>query len=134
MNHLPEIHIKVIPHKEQNYNTVGDYWKEDGVLEIRISRLNAVEELAILQHELSEIVDMDNRGVTIKQVDAFDYAHPELDEPGADKRAPYYISHKIATKIERLVIKLLGGNWKKYEDDMDKLWKSHQKYFSNKLK
>ena len=58
MNHLPEIHIKVIPHKEQNYNTVGDYWKEDGVLEIRISRLNAVEELAILQHELSEIVDI----------------------------------------------------------------------------
>ena len=31
------IEIKTIPDAEQRYNTVGDYWKEDGKDVVRIS-------------------------------------------------------------------------------------------------
>ncbi len=34
-----DIHIKTVPHKEQRYNTVGDYWIEDRVIQIRVSEM-----------------------------------------------------------------------------------------------
>jgi hypothetical protein len=33
------INIEVIPHEQQRYPTVGDYWMEDGVQQVRISGL-----------------------------------------------------------------------------------------------
>ena len=35
--------IRTIPHREQRYPTVGDWYKIDGVTHIRVSRMEAGE-------------------------------------------------------------------------------------------
>ena len=121
--------IKTIPHSEQRYETVGDWWEEkDGSLQIRVSKLgNWKYEMLIAVHELVEVLICKYRGITTAQVDKFDMDYEKkrpfgsLDEPGDDPKAPYRNEHCIATGIERVLAACLGVSWKKYESTLEKL-------------
>jgi len=113
------IRIKVIPHAEQRYNTVGDYEVlEDGTFEIRVSEMdNFRQVLAIAMHELTEFLLCQEDGVTISQIDQFDFAFEELQdptdmkEPGEDPSAPYHRQHLTASAVERVIISSEGIGW-----------------------
>jgi hypothetical protein len=124
MKHLPIIESHTIPHKSQRYDTAGDYWKSKG-MQFRISRMNPDYEFMVLIHELTEWYLTQKRGITIKEIDKFDMGiGKDLDDPGSDKRAPYYKEHKFATKIEKQLCKELGSDWKTYDQSFNKLkWK-----------
>ena len=82
-----KITIETIPHTEQRYPTVGDwYFTRDGQivdgmfgvdeLVIRVSQLGDWrEELCIALHELVEVAMATKNGITVAQVDAFDKAY-----------------------------------------------------------
>ena len=123
MKHLPEIHFKAIPHKEQQYETVGDYYKFGG-MQFRVSKMNEDAEFLVLMHELTEWYLTYKRGIKIKDIDKFDInfekeremgLHNDQEEPGNSKNAPYYAEHKFATMIERLIARELKVNWKEYD-------------------
>jgi hypothetical protein len=123
------IDIKTIPHKEQRYPTVGDwYYTKEGVLIIRISCLDDWRmEACVAIHEFVECVLCHYMGVTQQMVDEFDTKfennrpYGNTDEPGDNPRAPYRIQHCIATGVERIVASFLGFSWKKYDDKVNSL-------------
>lgn len=125
MKNLPKIVVDVIPHKRQRYNTCGDYYKKNGELHIRISKMNSKHEFLVLIHELIEFFLIDQKGISIKSIDDFDMLYEETktddSEPGNDPNAPYFSEHQFATLIEKLLAEKLGVNWLKYDEAVNKL-------------
>lgn len=132
------INIDVIPHSEQRYETVGDWWVgEDGEVQIRASEMSeeAYSALVII-HELNEVLIEAVRrtgGLRVPQslvneTDAWDKAYEaarteenEVGEPGADPRCPAYRGHMAASAIEHVVAMILGINYNDYADEIAKL-------------
>jgi hypothetical protein len=133
MKHLPEINIKTIPHSSQRYDTAGDYferrifWNRNEVLEVRVSEMNPDYEFMVTIHELIELYLVKQKGIKIEDIDKFDMktvfeVDPKNQEdPGASKLAPYHKEHMFATKIEKLLCKELGVDWKTYDDSFSQL-------------
>jgi len=123
MKHIPTIRIKVIPHSEQAYDTPGNYWEtKNGNWEVRISQMNPVSELAVLEHELYEMVKTILDGVKWSDIDKFDMGEgKDMDDPGSSPKAPYHAQHMEALKIERQIIKNVKGDWNRYDQGFSKL-------------
>jgi hypothetical protein len=120
------INIKTIPHNEQRYETVGDYWWENGNLEIRVSNLgNQDMEYLVAEHELKEAYLCEKRNIKEPDIMDFDIKFNESGkegEPGDDKNAPYRKEHFFATNIERLVAAELGINWQEYDEIIERIF------------
>ncbi len=128
MRHLPNIEVKVLPHKQQRYETVGDYlYINHKLLNVRISELEPDEEFLIMIHELIEWYLNEREGITIGEVDKFDKAFEKkrkkgnTDEPGDCPQAPYHENHKYATIIEKILAWRLKVDWDEYNNHVNKL-------------
>ena len=101
--------MRVIPHAEQRYDTIGDYWEDpDGTWQIRVSDLGDWRyNFSVMLHEFVEFAAIQARGVPESEVLAFDLAS-DWDDPGFDPEAPYHWEHVLADSIERLVSIPLG--------------------------
>lgn len=119
-----KIMIETIPHDQQRYQTVGDWYYEDEVLHIKVSDLGSEKyaELVAL-HELVEVVLCKHAGVSQQDVDKFDMEyekerlegkHSPADEPGDDLAAPYRKQHCFATAVERMLAAELDVPWNDY--------------------
>ena len=126
-------HIISIAHKDQRYETVGD-WQvtptkdNEKVLTITVSNTgNWKYDALVGVHELVEAILCLDRGVSQEDVDKFDREfeakrHPGNDnEPGDDPEAPYKKEHFFATNIERLLSAELGVDWNEYEQTLNTL-------------
>lgn len=118
-----KIVIETIPHHEQRYATVGDYWDDaDGTKQIRVSDLGDWRmNLLVALHELIELSLCDQRGISEPDVKAWDEDHPDKD-PGALPDAPYHREHMFAEAVERLVGGELGVSWPQYEERVEALF------------
>jgi hypothetical protein len=117
-----KIEIQTIPHKEQVYETVGDYRLKDDTLMIYVSDLsNWKEEILIAIHKLIEYAMVLDIGIPLKEIDKFDMEFKGEGEPGDDENSPYYIEHQRATIVEKLMADWLGVDWKKYDEHIAKL-------------
>lgn len=130
MNHLPKIIIDVTPHKKQRYPTAGDYFKSKGALNIRVSKMTSNHEFLVALHEFIEWYLIENKGISIEDIDRFDIQfekdrengiHKPLTEPGDSLKAPYYHEHQIASKIEKEMAGYLGVNWTQYDKYVNSL-------------
>lgn len=128
-----DIHIKTIPHNEQRYPTLGDYWRaNDGKQEMRISEIgNDDYAFLIAVHELIEWYITEKRGIKEEDIKAFDEMfekerlqglHSNMDEAGFDPRAPYVKEHTFATNIEKQIADEWGVSWEKYDKDIKTLF------------
>jgi len=131
--------VQTIAHGSQDYDTVGD-WKAPRakLYEVRVSDMQN-EDYAFLVgiHEQVEAWLCLKRKISQRTVDAFDKAYEaarekgikalcghkptKTSEPGKDIDAPYFNEHKFAEKIERMVAKEMGINWKEYEKVVESL-------------
>lgn len=117
-----KIVIETVPHNEQRYETVGDYWWDNETLHIRVSETgNTNYDYLIAIHELVEAVLCEYRGVSVEDIDKFDILHPELIEPGDHPQAPYQNEHNFATAVERMICAAMGIKWQEYDQTLDKL-------------
>lgn len=121
--------IETIPHKDQNYSTVGDWRRDaDGTLQIRVSE-EIGDKMAFLValHELIEVSLCEDRRITCEAVDKFDKKFEanrrkgDFSEPGDSPSAPYRKEHFFATSIERLVAAELNVDWAKYDQKINNL-------------
>lgn len=96
----------------------GDYFLDErGTLQIRVSEFeNQIDTLALVLHELNEAWLCAAKGVTIKKIDEFDLSHPETEDPGLLKCAPYFEEHAKSESIERLVCHQNGRDWAVHYD------------------
>lgn len=123
---IKEIHIKVIPHSEHRYETVGDYfYDKEGVLQVRVSDMgNELYEKMVIIHELVEEALTKHKGITEQQITDFDLYFekrreqgliPNEAEPGFDENAPYRNEHTLATSIEMMMCANAGVDWLEYD-------------------
>lgn len=122
------ITIKIIPHADQRYPTVGDWFFNGQDLEIHVSKLSDWRhEMLVAVHELYEAVLCEHDGVTQKAVDDFDKTYEanrdrdDDSEPGDHQDAPYRLQHFRATNIERQMADALDVNWQEYEAELNAL-------------
>lgn len=134
-----QIDIRTIPHDEQRYPTVGDWYFDTihltdasdaiRILKIRVSDMgNPKFEFLVALHELVEVTLCEAAGITAEEVDKFDIEYEaqrdpedEDSEPGDSPAAPYRIPHAIATGVERIVAALIGVDWIEYGNAIAKL-------------
>jgi hypothetical protein len=121
-----KITLRSIPHKDQRYKTVGDWYETEGrQIEITASQLSDWRrEFLILIHELVEWGLCKQEGITQSEVDIFDKARESIQdeiELGDLKDAPYRKQHCIATGIERMLAAELDVVWSEYEEELTKL-------------
>lgn len=124
-----KIRIETIPHQAQRYPTVGDYWDEAGVEEIRVSEMPDWRyEALVAVHEMIEMILVKHRGISEQSISQFDIAFEQSreegkvrGEPGDDPRAPYQKEHFFATNLERLLAAELGVDWFEYDTLVDGL-------------
>jgi len=119
-----EIHIKFIPHHQQDYSTAGDYWGYEDKWHVRISKTEDPKHQAlVLIHEIVEMFLTEANGVSWEEIDKFDKTGGGKDhpDPGTLKSAPYHNEHMLATQIEKRVAKMLGVDWKEYNQSLDSL-------------
>ena len=90
-----KINLKTLPHKRHRYPTLGDYlWKITAkgyrftVVASRELGLDSC--FLVLFHELVEMFLCFRRGITEKEIYDWDIEHPDADEPGEIKGAPYF--------------------------------------------
>ena len=129
-------YIDTIPHRQQRYPTVGDYWRpavqRTGLVErteIRVSELgNEDYEFLISIHEQIEEYLTRKRGISEKVITAFDIAYETArqegddSEPGDAPDAPYRAEHQFATSIEKQLAIELGVNWFEYNEAINNLF------------
>lgn len=124
------IRIVTIPHKEQRYNTCGDYLEmNDGSTLFLISKLKDKRyEYLVLIHELVEYFLVKRAQISLKKIDDFDIKFEKTrksgntDEPGDCPAAPYYVQHQAAILVERLFAFILGVNWNHYDKTVLELY------------
>ena len=125
---MKRISIFTIPHKRQEYNTIGNYRMTPKTFQIMVSKMGNDEyEFLVALHEMIEQHLCYVNNIFDAEITKFDKAFEakrkkgNTDEPGNDPKAPYYKQHQFATKIERLMAKMLGVSWKKYEEAINSL-------------
>jgi hypothetical protein len=123
------INIEVIPHERQRYPTVGDYWMEDGVQQVRVSQMPDWRyEILVAVHEIVELAIARHREISEEMISKFDIEFERtrstlarLGEPGDHPESPYRREHFFATSLERLLAAELNVDWFQYEDCVDSL-------------
>jgi hypothetical protein len=129
---------RVVNHKEQRYETVGDWWcARPDMLMLTVSKMKDPRyQLLVGWHEQLEAELCLHAGISEEDVTAFDVAYEESrrlkldrapcgckhrDEPGDDPHAPYREQHKTAMACEKILAKSLHVDWEKYADALEKL-------------
>lgn len=126
-----KIKIETISHRDQRYDTIGD-WQIDhdnNAIIIRVSDMKDWKKEALVAvHELIEVILCEARGITEHKVDNFDFNFKGDGEPGDDPDAPYCKEHFTATNFERLLAHELEIDWTDYELTIDSLpkWRKHK--------
>lgn len=130
-----KINFEVIPHREQRYETCGDWWLDsEGTLQVRVSHLSdARYSRLIFIHELVEFLlesqkcggDLNAMEQLVKETDAFDKAYEakrriddDKSEPGCEPDCPVYQGHMAAAAIEQICAMILGVNYNEYTDEV----------------
>ena len=113
-----KITVLRVLHADQRYDTCGDWSFDAAGLLVTVSIMYHFEsEIAVALHEAVEALLCRARGITGEQVDAFDFAHLDSDDPGDIPEAPYHIEHKLATMVEKFFIeRVLGWNWSDHDE------------------
>jgi hypothetical protein len=117
-----KIDVETIKHKEQAYDTVGNWWEDEGIRFIRVSEMEDPRmEFLVALHELIEQELCQARGIPTADVDKFDQEFTGGGEPGDAEFSPYRKEHFFATTIERLMAAELGVDWREYEAKINSL-------------
>lgn len=123
--------IDFIDHKDQRYETVGDYVETDTEVHIFVSKMRPHYEFLVALHELIEVYLVRSAGVKIDDIDNFDKAfeamrnlYPQIvgdEEPGNSPNAPYYDFHQIASRIEKYFADTLKVDYNEYDKAVNSL-------------
>jgi hypothetical protein len=109
--------IRTIAHSSQRYESHGDYLFDGNTGYVWVSDFgNEDIEFIIGIHEQIEMYLTRKRGIPETAISAFDMTHPELDDPGMDKLAPYHKEHFFCDIIDRLLCEQVGIAYEQYQE------------------
>jgi hypothetical protein len=131
------IEFKIISHKRQRYNTVGDYFKKQGRWLFRVSKMEDTRyTVLVFLHEIIEFFMCRMLDISVEAIDQFDLAYEQARErevgnapcgcrfyvePGEDPHSPCHRPHEVATTCERLIAEAIGIKWEQYCEVVESL-------------
>lgn len=111
------LNLKTIPHRDQRYDVLGDYWTEGGVIQFRVSSIGAADyEFLIFIEALIEKQLARRMGITEQMIEAWDLAHEDEPDAAAREDCPYRDAFLIAQGFQRAIATKLGVNWSHFEE------------------
>lgn len=131
-----KLRFEIVSHKNQRYETCGDYYQHKGVWWFTISRMKDKRYIyLVLFHEFVEWGLCRLWGIKGREIDRYDIAYEKArekkgkapcgcrikDEPGDDIHAPYHQAHALASQCEQLIAKAIGVDWVSYDEAIAKL-------------
>ena len=118
MKTLKKIVINIIPHNEQRYDTLGDWFPiTKGVLKINVSKFNDSRYAYLVAvHELLEAGLCEQKGNSEESVREFDLKFKGKGEPGDSVDAPYHDYHWFSTRVEMALANELKVDWEEYNE------------------
>jgi hypothetical protein len=123
---MKRIILEIKKPDEMRYKTVGDWY--DGLEREGTIFISAVDtgqksyNAALLIHELIEYLLCERLGITTEDVDKWDFAHENSDDPGILDGCPYREPHISATIAEDVVLALFGANPYDYDKAIEKVY------------
>lgn len=128
-----KIQIDIIPLKCQRYESLGDYfYDKEKILHFKITDTgNPLYNKLILIHELIEQTLTEAKGIKESQIYKHDLEFEKLvkdgkvdadAEPGEADTSPYRQEHLLAETVERLMLNHLNQTYKKYNDQIFKVF------------
>lgn len=120
-DHLPLMIVNRVPHRLQRYDTTGDWFELSNVIHFCISEMDIDKEMETLLHEIFEWHLCQKTGITAAMVDAWDFSHPTLEDPGSHPDCPYREHHIKAMLLSKFVVKKMGYQWKDYDKEYNKI-------------
>jgi hypothetical protein len=128
MEHLDPSIFMYVEHKDQRYDTAGDYYKLKGQLVdnaqvnmFKISKMKRKEyEFLVAVHEFIEQFLTEVRGIKEEDITDFDI-NSNSPDPGTDPNAPYHKEHMFSTKVEKMICEELGLDWDEYDTSFEAL-------------
>lgn len=121
-------YVEAIPHKNQRYETCGDWQFLPNGLHVSVSDTgDRMSNMLVALHEIVEAILCEANGVSEKDVDRFDMEYEakrtdsSLDEPGDEPSSPYHKQHKVADLVERMVALQAGVNWEEHNARVEAL-------------
>lgn len=112
--------IAVIPPDRMRYKTVGDWTVDGSAIDVTVAAMeDGRYNFLIAVHELIEAFLCHRDGVTMQDVDRYDFAHQDEDDPGLAPAAPYHTQHLAAFAVEILLAGVLGVDWRAYTVAVD---------------
>ena len=126
--------IKSVYKEGQRYDTLGDYYFEDGKRIFSITKTgNQLFDDLIFIHEFIEEVLTRNKGITEEEIYEYDLKfeekvkNGEVDEdvePGEQLDSPYKVQHSIAESVERIMLNHLGISFGEYNETIMKIFEN----------
>ncbi len=126
--------IKSVHKESQRYETLGDYYFEDGVRTFVITKTgNPLWDDLIFIHEFIEEVLTRNQGITEPQILEYDLEferrleNGEVNkdaEPGEQSDCPYKVQHSVAESVERIMLNHLGISFGEYNETIMKIFEN----------
>ena len=125
-----KINIETIPHGEQRYPTVGDYWDDpNGVVQVRVSDMKDWRyEALVVIHELIEMFLTKHRDIAEQAISDFDIKFEQsrdqglvAGEPGDHTMRPTVASISSRRTWSDLLSAELDVDWFEYDRDVDAL-------------
>jgi hypothetical protein len=113
-----KIIVETVSPEAMRYDTLDDWYiSKDQTLHFQIADVgNPLFQKIIFVHALIEQLLTEAQGIKEEQISQFDMDHPQSDEPGLEKDAPYRDAHLLAEGVERLLLSYLRIPWKEYEE------------------
>lgn len=131
-----KINIQIVPLWKQRYDTLGDYYEQDGVLHFKITDTGSpFYNKLILIHELIEQALTEAKGIKEEDILKHDLESEKLvqqglvsaeAEPGEAEGSPYRQEHILAETVERLMLNHLDITFSKYSDDIFKTFSNDE--------
>jgi hypothetical protein len=124
--------VEVIPHQNQNYDTVGNYQLlADGTWWITVSDLGDPKyNFLVALHEVTELYLTQFADIKEEDITNYDLYYEAAreqglvdinSEPGFSTNAPYRRQHTIATAIEMMLAAELEVDWLEYDRKVNNL-------------
>lgn len=131
-----KITIETIEHKNQRYNTIGDWqFNSDGDLNIKVSELGKdYMNFLVAIHELVEAVLCKIHGISEIEVDNFDKNFKGRGDPGESFLSPYFYEHQLATVIETILSLEANFSWQEYARIVKKVSNSYGQTYHSYVK
>ena len=98
------------------YQDGFDYWvDEKGTLQIRVAEFeNPDFALYWAIHEILEAWRCAKSGIPLEAIEKFDSLHPDHEDPGSLKEAPYHKQHMQSMTIQHILCEQDGYSYDEY--------------------